>query len=420
MFSFIDSDYVGEAGLSNLKLYKYSAIDKSPIANYVLKPYWNWAVELFPLWMAPNLITLCGLGFVFLNVICVIIWIPDLVGPGPRWLYWSFPIGVWLYSTFDNVDGKQARRTGTSSPLGELFDHGCDALNCSFGSLVFSAAFGIGHTYNSAVLFLLTVIPFFFSTWEEYHTGILYLGYCNGPTEGLLLGCILQLTSAIAGPEWWTQDLRDVFGKSVPSLIPEEWTASDIFIFAMAVSVFTLHVPASIYNVYEVCKRRGTSFLSTLPQLFSLAIYTLCVYFWLVSPHSYILEDQHLILFELTLGIVFGRVATKIILAHVTKMRYPMYTVLLLPLFGGAVLTNIPVLFDTGEILSRKAEYIYLWVYFGYALVAYLHWANLVINRFCSHLKIRCFRIPYKKDEGDEEDEGNEENEEEREEILSS
>lgn len=29
----------------------------------------------------------------------------------------------------DAIDGKQARRTGTSSPLGELFDHGCDAIN---------------------------------------------------------------------------------------------------------------------------------------------------------------------------------------------------------------------------------------------------------------------------------------------------
>jgi len=29
---------------------------------------------------------------------------------------------------FDNLDGKQARRTNTSSPLGLLFDHGCDAL----------------------------------------------------------------------------------------------------------------------------------------------------------------------------------------------------------------------------------------------------------------------------------------------------
>ena len=41
----------------------------------------------------------------------------------------------WPYNlqSLDAIDGKQARRTGTSSPLGELFDHGCDSL--STGSL---------------------------------------------------------------------------------------------------------------------------------------------------------------------------------------------------------------------------------------------------------------------------------------------
>ncbi len=29
-----------------------------------------------------------------------------------------------IYLNFDAIDGKQARRTGTSGPLGELFDHG--------------------------------------------------------------------------------------------------------------------------------------------------------------------------------------------------------------------------------------------------------------------------------------------------------
>ena len=41
----------------------------------------------------------------------------------------------------DNMDGKQARRTGSSSPLGMLFDHGCDALTtflfaCGLGTVV--------------------------------------------------------------------------------------------------------------------------------------------------------------------------------------------------------------------------------------------------------------------------------------------
>lgn len=39
------------------------------------------------------------------------------------------------------MDGKQARRTGTSSPLGMLIDHGCDAVTtfifaCGLGTIV--------------------------------------------------------------------------------------------------------------------------------------------------------------------------------------------------------------------------------------------------------------------------------------------
>lgn len=34
-----------------------------------------------------------------------------------------FGIGLFIYQSFDAIDGKQARRTGTSGPLGELFDH---------------------------------------------------------------------------------------------------------------------------------------------------------------------------------------------------------------------------------------------------------------------------------------------------------
>lgn len=36
----------------------------------------------------------------------------------------SCALGLFAYQTFDAIDGKQARRTGTGSPLGELFDHG--------------------------------------------------------------------------------------------------------------------------------------------------------------------------------------------------------------------------------------------------------------------------------------------------------
>jgi phosphatidylglycerophosphate synthase len=38
-------------------------------------------------------------------------------------------MGLFIYQTLDAIDGKQARRTGSSNALGELFDHGCDSMS---------------------------------------------------------------------------------------------------------------------------------------------------------------------------------------------------------------------------------------------------------------------------------------------------
>lgn len=38
--------------LAPLRDYKYRAVDKSFISRYILSHYWNWAVNIIPLWMA--------------------------------------------------------------------------------------------------------------------------------------------------------------------------------------------------------------------------------------------------------------------------------------------------------------------------------------------------------------------------------
>ena len=88
------------------------------------------------------------------------------------------------------MDGKQARLTSSSSPLGMLFDHGCDAINSPLGSVNWCVAMGIGVGQPFACFWTLigSAIPFYFSTWEEYYTGALVLPVINGPSEGLILG----------------------------------------------------------------------------------------------------------------------------------------------------------------------------------------------------------------------------------------
>ncbi|KAI5780725.1 sn-1,2-diacylglycerol cholinephosphotransferase-like protein [Peziza echinospora] len=388
-------DSLSYEALSNLKTYKYQAVDKSFISNYILKHYWNWAVELLPLWLAPNAVTLIGFCFILTNIVCLEIFMPDLVGPGPSWLYYSFAAGLWMYSTMDNIDGKQARRTQSSSPLGELFDHGIDSLNCVLGGLCQAACMGLGPSKIGAFTCILPTLPMFFSTWETYHSHVLYLGYINGPTEGLIIGCLLMAASGFWGVELWTYKASEVIG--FPSLFGEA-VLRDLWVPVLMAGVFIGHVPACVLNVVNARRRDGLPVLPVFLEWTPMIIFTGASCAWIYSPYSTLLRDNHLVTFCLTISCAFGRMTTKIILAHLTKQPFPFGTVLLAPLVLGAVLVNGP--YVGLPALSPSAELLYLRLAFVVTTVIYGRWAYLVIHAICGFLGIRCLRIPYKKTNG--------------------
>ena len=79
----------------------------------------------------------------------------------------------------DGTDGKQARRTGMSGPLGELFDHGIDSLATMLMPVGVYSVFGRGE-YSlppDRVYYIILgiIITFIISHWEKYNTGVLYL-----------------------------------------------------------------------------------------------------------------------------------------------------------------------------------------------------------------------------------------------------
>jgi ethanolaminephosphotransferase len=394
-FNSLEKVYCPDEALENLKNYKYNSVDKSYVSKYILKPYWEFCTKLFPLSMAPNLITLTGFSFMVINLIFVIIFVPDLESPTSSWFYFSCALGLWLYSTFDNVDGKQARRTKQSSPLGELFDHGCDSLNCAVGSIVEAAALGLGQTYYSYIFTMITIFTFFFSTWENYYTGCLYLGYVNGPTEGIILGTIVMMLSGIFGVEMWWKPLSYYLGTWVESIVTEKCKLVDVLLIFMFLFSFITQIPITIYSVRKACQRKGESFLSALTNTLPFLIYASSTFFWISSPYTTVLTDHH-ILFTITIGIVFGRIATDIILAHVSNRPYPKFTTLIFPIVLGAFLINIPSIFHCGPLLNATGELIFLWVIFGICCVFYFHWAISIIRRFCKYLDINCLTIKHR------------------------
>jgi len=353
---------------------------------------WNACVGFLPLWLAPNMVTLLGFFFVLGNVGLLEVTDPDFTGPKHSWVYFSYAFGVWAYSTMDNIDGKQARRTGTSSGLGELFDHGIDSLNCTLASLLETSAMAFGATRIGALTAFIPTLPMFFSTWETYHTHTLYLGYFNGPTEGLIIASSIMLLSAIYGPQIWHQPMADWVGFSdlLGSL-----SFKDIWTPMLLISFFTAHLPSCIYNVWQARKAKGLPLLPALLEWAPMLVFTGSLVLWLGSPYSVLLRDNHLCLLCLTLSFVFGRMTTKTILAHLTRQAYPYWTTLLIPLVGGAVLVNLPYL--GLPAVSANVEHLYLWAYFVLSIVVYFRWAYLVITAICDYLGINCLTIPEEK-----------------------
>jgi ethanolaminephosphotransferase len=308
-----------------------------------------------------------------------------------------------MYQTFDNVDGKQARRTGTSSGLGELFDHGIDSLNCTLASLLETAAMGLGTSKSGVFTALCPCLPMFFSTWETYHTHTLYLGYINGPTEGLLLACAVMILSGYYGPAIWTEPLVKLVGPRIGVLrslgftddVLADLSIRDLWVAVIIASLLFTHIPFCILNVVKARRAKGLPIAPVFLEWTPMAVYTLSICAWLYSPHSTIRSENHLVLFCVIMSFVFGRMTTKMILAHLTRQPFPYWTVMLWPLVGGAVLGNLPR-FGLPPV-SAQTEYAYLLGYLVFAAVAYFRWAWLVTTSICRFLGISCLTIPYEK-----------------------
>ena len=123
--------FVTPQGLHELKLYKYKSGKYTWMDNQ-LNPFWEWCVSLVPMWVAPNLITLVGWLFVIASYVNMLIYDYTFRKDIPSYCFFFASLCSLVYSTLDAIDGKQARRTKSSSPLGQLFDHGCDSFSLTF------------------------------------------------------------------------------------------------------------------------------------------------------------------------------------------------------------------------------------------------------------------------------------------------
>jgi hypothetical protein len=118
-----------EPQLKRLKEHKYAS-EGTTLFDPFMQEFWKWLVQYCPLWVAPNLVTIVGLAINIGTSVLLMVETNGAKEQCSRWLYFLTALGLFIYQSLDAIDGKQARRTNSQSPLGELFDHGCDSVSC--------------------------------------------------------------------------------------------------------------------------------------------------------------------------------------------------------------------------------------------------------------------------------------------------
>ena len=166
------------------------------------------------------------------HVLIGLLYGPDFSGPMESWFYIVLGLAYFVYLVADNSDGKQARRTGTSSPLGMLLDHGMDSVTAVIENFVIQRVLQIGNGYMNMIALLISTMPFYFAQLEQYYTGELILQEINGVDDGswLLIGicfapaflgydCFLQNVSILWLPPMQIKHLI-IYGLLVSQIYP--------------------------------------------------------------------------------------------------------------------------------------------------------------------------------------------------------
>lgn len=213
------ANYLSEADLLNLDLYEYHGGEYTYVDN-ILNPFWLKVAYMFPEWYAPNLITLSGLLINIAATLLVCHYDIDLKGEAPAWVYIIAGICIQIYAVFDAADGKQARRLKASSPLGQIFDHGCDAFNLIFIIVTCCSCFGMGRGKMTAALIVSMCSVFVLAQIIEYKTNVLLAGSkFFGVTEAMILMTLACFITAFTGSRVWDMQVGGIMIKYLGSVM---------------------------------------------------------------------------------------------------------------------------------------------------------------------------------------------------------
>ncbi|TRY91916.1 hypothetical protein DNTS_029633 [Danionella cerebrum] len=352
--------------LKRLEEHRYSSSGRS-LLEPVMQRFWEWLVHQMPPWLAPNVITIVGLATNVFTTLVLVYYCPTATEQAPLWAYLLSAVGLFIYQSLDAIDGKQARRTNSSSPLGELFDHGCDSLSTVFVVLGTSIAVQLG-THPDWMFFccFAGMFMFYCAHWQTYVSGTLRFGIID-VTEVQIFIVLVYVLAAAGGSAFWQSPMK---------LIPALCTFTGV-VFSCAGYFRVIFTGGVGKNGSTIA---GTSVVSPVLHIGSVIVLAMMI----SKKSSAQLFQKHPCLYILAFGFVSAKITNKLVVAHMTKSEMHLHD---------AAFLGPGLLFLDQYFNSVFDEYLVLWISLVLSLFDLLRYCVSVCNEIASHLHIDVFRI---------------------------
>ncbi|KAL0476350.1 ethanolaminephosphotransferase [Acrasis kona] len=397
---------INEEDLPLLKQYKNKGEDRSLLRKYVLTILYDFIVErLFPATLAPNMVTLIGFTAIVWHAYLCIYFSPDFSQSMevPRWVYLNNAFCLFFYQTMDNCDGKQARKTGSSSPLGDLFDHGCDSLTVILGAISLCVACNTGPTFMAFTVLINAFIAFAIQTWEEYYVGGLFLPEVNGAIEGLLILVYVQFLCGWHGPYIMQLPFNEFVEKVFPLGGVLRWILEWItpsFIHSITAGQGCVNLMAmtavgstikSVYDVFTLTQKQKKSFRVVLSALKPFVVVMFGSLFWVAFSPDDIMVNHPVLMF-LTTGLACAYFCNHITLAFIlnTDIREMNHDYMLY-IYMGAIGNSLLGFLTMGTFYLNEA--LVLVFLFLVVFCIYVNYVFSVFVQISTYLNIHVFSI---------------------------
>ena len=373
--------YIPKERFSSIRSYKYKSSDSSISYKYFMSPLCDYLVNFFPTWLAPNVITISGF---FLNLLYFLItgyYTKFKGGFIPPWACFFSAFCYLLYMILDNIDGKQARRTKSSSPLGLLFDHGTDACTTFFITCGLGAILALETIYQYILLWIMIIVPFYLNNWEEYVTGVMSLPIINGINEGTFVIVFLECLTGCIGQDYLNKKEYIIFGKHI---------LFNTFISSLACGAGIFFGIISIFKVrqLESKEKRINALIDVFPF-----IYFLAGFFCIILLTDSKISENYPQLLLVSFGFQFAKMLGLLQLAHLMGIRYNPYNLVF-------VLPNLCyIIHSIFYYFSKNQRILYFTIddlIIIFSIVNFLSWLHFVYfcsDEMCKILGIYRFKI---------------------------